>query len=57
MLGARAASQEDRAAAVGYFERSYRTALDLGFPFEAARRLAGVAEQAKRSDNVAAAFR
>jgi len=48
MLGARAAYEKNRTVAAQFFEQSQASALDLSFPFEAARRLAGDSPTAKR---------
>ena len=44
MLGARAAARGDQTRARHHFHTSARTSLDLGFPLEAAQRLASAAE-------------
>ena len=48
MLGARATYEKNRTLAAQFFAQSRASALDLGFPFEAARRLAGDSPRVKR---------
>jgi len=43
LLGARAAARGDQARARKHFQTSARASLDLGFPLEAAQRLASAA--------------